>query len=84
MPHSVSGSVSSPLEEDNSSLPDAPSLHSSEQESQTRGGIGTNDNIKIDIKLEDIVNDDDDDDEEFPSSETLEGKLESSPPAAPM
>lgn len=84
MPHSVSGSASPPTEEDNSSLPDAPSPHASEQDSQTKDGIGKNDNIKIDIKLEDIFNDEDDEDEEFPSSEATKGKMESSPPAAPM
>ena len=83
MPHSV--------QPDDFDLPDAPSETPSEQERSGgedgvgENGIGKHDNLKIDIKLEDLFNDDDDDeDEEFPSTDESDGKVAGSPPAAPM
>ena len=66
MPHSTSDTP--PSLDDDSSLPDAPSQSTSEHgDSGRESGIGKDDNLKIDIKLEDLFNDEDED-EEFPSS----------------
>ena len=86
MPHSVSTSPLAAVDDD-SSLPDAPSQspgqHRREHEED---GIGIDDNLKIDIKLEDLFNDDDDEDEDedFPSTGPESGLLESSTPTVPM
>ena len=79
MPHSVPMTTSSQMEDDNSSLPDAPTQPSDENQGQDEIEKNNNNN-KTDIKLEDIFNDEDDDDEEFPSSETMSGEMRSSPP----
>ena len=72
------------MQDDDSSLPDAPTSPS--DESQGKNGIGKNNKNKHDIKLEDLFNDedDDDDDDEFSSSATMSGELKSSPPTKPL
>ena len=80
MPHSIPMTTSSQTEDDNSSLPDAPTQPSDENRGENE--IDNNNNNKNDIKLEDLFNDDDDDDD-FPSSETMSGELKSSPPTNP-
>ena len=74
--------TSSQMEDDSSSLPDAPTQPS--DENRGKNEIENND-TKNDIKLEDLFNDedDDDDDDDFPSSETMSGELKSSPPTNP-
>lgn len=82
MPHSTS--TTPPLPDDDSRLPDAPSLSTSEHGSSGgENGIGKDDNIKIDIKLEDLFNDEDDD-EEFPSSAATNEKSSSRLPTPPL
>ena len=68
------------MEDDNSSLPDAPTQPSDDDRGKNE--TDENKNHKNDIKLEDLFNDEDedDDDEEFPSSGTMSGDLKSSPP----
>lgn len=93
MPHSTAADIvtpSSPLEED-SELPDAPS-HALDSQDNREGDdqriseieAPVQEELKTDIKLEDLFNDDDEDDEEFPSSGAITGMVESSPPAVPM
>ena len=94
MPHSVSPAPSSSGQQEDVTLPDAPP----EIVSSPENGLGTVSSYEAkagnegavkkpssgDIKLEDLFNDDESDDEEFPSSSATNGKLESSPPAAPV
>lgn len=92
MPHSTAADLvtpSSPLEED-SELPDAPPhvLHVQEDregnnQKELENGGPVQEEIKTDVKLEDLF-DDDEDDEEFPSSGATTGIVENSPPAVPM
>ena len=82
MPHSTS--TTPPLPDDDSSLPDATPQSTSEHgNGSDESGIGKNDNIKIDIKLEDLFNDEDED-EEFPSSAATNEKSSSSLPTPPL
>ena len=92
MPHSTAADLvtpSSPLEED-SELPDAPphvlgvqeERGDDQKELEIEGP--TQEELKTDIKLEDLFNDDEEDDEEFPSSGATVGMVENSPPAVPM
>ena len=93
MPHSTAADLvtpSSPLEED-SELPDAPP-HALDVKEESEGdnqkdletGVPVREDLKPDIKLEDLFDDVDDEDEEFPSSGATTGMVESSPPAVPM
>ena len=82
MPHSTS--TTPPPLDDDSSLPDAPSQSTNEHgDSGGEIGIGKDDKIKIDIKLEDIFNDEDED-EEFPSSAATNEKSSSRLPTPPL
>ena len=93
MPHSTAADLvtsCSPLEED-SELPDAPPqaldiTEESEGDNQKELGRGVpvQEELKPDIKLEDLFNDVDEEDEEFPSSRATTGMIESSPPAVSM
>ena len=93
MPHSTATDLvipSSPLEED-SELPDAPphALDIREEgegdnQKESEIGVSVQEELKTEIKLEDLFNDVDDDDEEFPSSGATTGMVESNPPAPPM
>ena len=93
MPHSTAADLvtpSSPFEED-SELPDAPSHALDIQDNRVGDDqriseieIPVQEELKTDIKLEDLFNDDDEDDEEFPSSGATTGMVEDSPPAVPM
>ena len=93
MPHSTAADLvipSSPLEED-SELPDAPphALNVKEEgegdnQKELETVISVREDLKPDIKLEDLFDDVDDEDEEFPSSGATTGMVESSPPAVPM
>ena len=92
MPHSTAADLvtpSSPLEED-SELPDAPphalDIQDNRGDDRRISGIETpaQEELKTDIKLEDLFNDDDEDDEEFPSSGATTGMVGHSPPAVPM
>ncbi|KAK0517198.1 hypothetical protein JMJ35_000353 [Cladonia borealis] len=93
MPHSTAADLitpSSPLEED-SELPDAPP-HALDVKEEREGdnqkeleiGVPVREDLKPDIKLEDLFDDVDDEDEEFPSSGATTGMVESSPPAVPI
>lgn len=84
MPHSVPMTTSPHMEDDDSSLPDAPTQPS--DEGQGKDEIDRNNYSKTDIKLEDLFNDEDedDDDEEFPSSKAMGGDLKRSPPTKPL
>ena len=79
MPHSTHPDNGPQLVEDQNAedLPDAPPL---EKGSDQEDGSALK---KQDVKLEDLFNDEDSD-EEFTSSGATNGKIESSPPAAPM
>ena len=93
MPHSTAADLvisCSPFEED-SDLPDAPPqaldlTEESEGDNQKElgGGVPVQEELKPEIKLEDLFNDVDEEDEEFPSSGATTGMVESSPPAVPM
>lgn len=93
MPHSTAADLltpCSPLDED-SELPDA-SPHAlnikeereGDNQKESGSGIPVQEELKPDIKLEDLFNDVDEEDEEFPSSGATTGMVESSPPAVPM
>ena len=83
MPHSTPTTPALP--DDDSSLPEATPQSSSEHgDGSDENGIGKDDNIKIDIKLEDLFCDDDDDDEEFPSSSATNEKSRSRLPTPPL
>ena len=78
MPHSTEpDTVPQEAKDEDQELPDAPPL-------EGNGGMnGGAEDKKQDVKLDDIFNDEDSDDEFTSSSVTL-GKVESSPPAAPV
>ena len=93
MPHSTAVDLvipSSSLEED-SELPDA-APHALDIKEEGKGDdqkeldidVPVQEELKTEIKLEDLFNDLDEDDEEFPSSGATAGMVESSPPAVPM
>ena len=91
MPHSTREESSSSHKgtDEDSILPDAPpeaDVETREEDSDASQEEPTNskDTAKRDVKLEDLFNDEDSDDTEFPSSGISNGKMESSPPAAPM
>ncbi len=86
MPHSVSPPGSSAAPQEDSIIPDAPlhALNDSDSSSSRdeNNGKGVKQDSKADVRLEDFF--DEDDDEEFPSSGAANGKVESSPPRAPL
>ena len=93
MPHSVSPPASPTIAQEDSIniILDAPSLAPDDIEIDGRNNDtnpkGGEQRAKAEIKLEELFDedmDDDEDDEEFPSSTGTNGKLESSPPAAPL
>lgn len=88
MPHSVSPPGSSTVPQEDSIIPDAP-LHAMNDSDSSSSRDEINDNgvkqdPKANVELEDFFNDDDDEDEEIPSSDAANGKVESSPPRAPV
>ena len=93
MPHSTAADLVTPssLLEEDSELPDAPPHvldiqedreGDDQKESEIEGPA--QEELKTDIKLEDLFNEEDEDDEEFPSSGATAGMVENSPPAVPM
>lgn len=65
-------------------LPDATITKNTDIDEESDSGTLTDGAQKQDVKLEDLFNDEGSDDEEFPSSSIPVGKVESSPPAAPV
>ena len=92
MPYSVSPPASPTIAQEDSIniILDAPSLAPDDIEIDGRNNDtnpkGGEQRAKAEIKLEELFDEDmdDEDDEEFPSSTGTNGKLESSPPAAPL
>lgn len=86
MPHSFSPPSSPTVAQEDSIIQDAPLRAAGELEpsssNEDENDNAVADNMKIEIKLDGIF--EDDDDEEFPSSGPANGKIESSPPAAPV
>ena len=86
MPHSTiadQGPPSDQMEED-TDLPDAALTTDEHIDGDSDNATRADGAQKQDVKLEDLFNDEDSDDEEFPSSSIPDGKVESSPPAAPV
>ena len=90
MPHSTAADLVTPssLLEEDSELPDAPPHVldvQEDREGDDRKELEiegpAQEQLKTDIKLEDLFNDEDEDDEEFPSSGAT---VKNSPPAVPM
>lgn len=86
MPHSTIAEqeLSSDQMDEDTDLPDATITKDEHIDGESDSGIRTDGPQKQDVKLEDLFNDEDSDDEEFPSSSAPDGKVESSPPAAPV
>ena len=86
MPHSTRAEQephSDQMDED-TDLPDATITKDEHVDGESDSGTRTDGPQKQDVKLEDLFNDETSDDEEFPSSSIPDGKVESSPPAAPV
>ncbi|KAG8529197.1 uncharacterized protein KY384_005832 [Bacidia gigantensis] len=75
---------SSQADRGDNTLPDAPPIDGEEASDESPATLVDNGGRKADVKLEDLFNDDDDSDDEFRSSSNDTGKVESSPPAAPI
>ena len=91
MPHSIAPNVVLPPKggEEDAFLPDAPSYANGavkvEDNDALKEDEATSDEaLQQEVKLEDLFDDEVSDDEEFPSSSIPDGKVESSPLAAPM
>ncbi len=88
MPHSISPPASPSVSHEDSIITDAP-LHvpsdvNTSSSSDGPNGNGVEEDLRNNIKLEELFQDGDDDDDEFPSSSIPSAKLESSPPRGPL
>ena len=86
MPHSTIAEQEPPSDQmdEDTDLPDATITKDEPIDGESDSGTRTDGPQKQDVKLEDLFNDEASDDEEFPSSSIPDGKIESSPPAAPV
>ena len=86
MPHSTIAESTPPSHQmdGDTDIPDAPTIKDEDVEENFNTKTHTDGAQKQDVKLEDLFNDEDSDDEELPSSSISNGKVESSPPAAPV
>ena len=88
MPHSTSPSIAPSAAPEDTILADAPlyDLHDSDGNGCSNDPLGADakQDMKVDVKLEDMFNDDEDDDDEFQSSASTVGKVEGSSPAPPL
>ena len=86
MPHSTMTEQEPPSDQmdEDTDLPDATINKDEHHDGESDSGTRTDEPQKQDVKLEDLFNDEDSDDDEFPSSSAPDGKVESSPPVAPV